>query len=387
MAPSVFDNRRERGLAIAKSARIEENPDGSFSVPSQSVEEIAYRVVRVDGGYSCNCPDYAQRHAEVGECKHCHAVRFWIALKVELQEKPKPKVFADDSTQCPKCGSIRVIKFGIKRGLQAFRCNDCQHRFRTQSLLKGSRYSPEMVSLTLDLYFSGMSLRKIVRTVNNHFGTKMGSTSIYRWIQTYIPRISAYANSLSPELTSTWHADEVFVKMKGGEQIKNRGTTQTNMAYLWNVMDRGTRFLLASKLSKSRDVGGASRAFKEAVANAHDSQPERVLTDGLDKYKEGIAFGFAGNRPEHIAKVGIRKPHATNNRIERLNGTVRERIKVQRGWKTMKTPLAEGQRIHYNFVKPHMALEGQTPAERAGVGIDAKNKWLRLLRNAMETDA
>lgn len=27
----------------------------------------------------------------------------------------------------------------------------------------------------------------------------------------------------------------------------------------------------------------------------------------------------------------------------------------------MKTPLAEGQRIQYNFVKPHMALEGQTP--------------------------
>ena len=57
------------------------------------------------------------------------------------------------------------------------------------------------------------------------------------------------------------------------------------------------------------------------------------------------------------------------------HGTSGERIKVQRGWKTIKTPLAEGQRLHYNFVKPHMALAGQTPAERAGVGIDSKNKW------------
>ena len=63
-----------------------------------------------------------------------------------------------------------------------------------------------------------------------------------------------------------------------------------------------------------------------------------------------------------------------------MNGTLRERIKVQRGWKSMKTPLAEGQRIHYNFVKPHLALQGQTPADAAGVGLNDKNKWLELLQ-------
>lgn len=60
-------------------------------------------------------------------------------------------------------------------------------------------------------------------------------------------------------------------------------------------------------------------------------------------------------------------------------------MKVQRGWKSGKTPIAEGQRIHYNFVKPHEALEGQTPAERAGVGVDGQDKWLSLLRAALTT--
>jgi hypothetical protein len=46
----------------------------------------------------------------------------------------------------------------------------------------------------------------------------------------------------------------------------------------------------------------------------------------------------------------------------------------------MTTPLAEGARIHYNFVKPHKALEGQTPADRAGVGVAGKDKWLALLK-------
>jgi transposase InsO family protein len=82
-----------------------------------------------------------------------------------------------------------------------------------------------------------------------------------------------------------------------------------------------------------------------------------------------------------IARSGINKPHANNNRIERLNGTLRERVKVQRRWKSMESQIVEGQRIHYNFVKPHMALEGMTPAQRAG--ITEGNTWRELLEKAL----
>lgn len=60
------------------------------------------------------------------------------------------------------------------------------------------------------------------------------------------------------------------------------------------------------------------------------------------------------------------------------NGTFRERVKVQRGWKASKSAIAEGQRIYYNFVKPHQALEGKTPAETAG--IKGKDGWKGLLK-------
>jgi hypothetical protein len=62
-------------------------------------------------------------------------------------------------------------------------------------------------------------------------------------------------------------------------------------------------------------------------------------------------------------------------------------VKVQRGWKTMKTQLAEGQRIQYNFVKPHAGLDGQTPAQVAGVGVEGKNKWLAMLTEAVNKTA
>jgi hypothetical protein len=63
---------------------------------------------------------------------------------------------------------------------------------------------------------------------------------------------------------------------------------------------------------------------------------------------------------------------------------LRERVKVQRGWKSKKSQIAEGQRIHYNFVKPHQALGGKTPSDVAGLKIlEGHNRWLALMENSM----
>lgn len=53
-------------------------------------------------------------------------------------------------------------------------------------------------------------------------------------------------------------------------------------------------------------------------------------------------------------------------------------VKVHRGWKTAKSVLAEGNRIQYNFVKPHMALEGKTPAQVAGIDVKGWKELLKL---------
>jgi hypothetical protein len=87
-------------------------------------------------------------------------------------------------------------------------------------------------------------------------------------------------------------------------------------------------------------------------------------------------------KADYVVKCSVNKPQADNNRVERLNGTLGERIKVQRAWKKHTSPLAEGQRIQYNFVKPHMALKGVTPAKKAGLEINGNDKWFTLLKSA-----
>jgi len=257
---------------------------------------------------------------------------------------------------------------------QTYYCKDCSHKF-TPSLIKKSKFTPELVSLTLDLYFSGTSLRKISRIVTDHTGIHLGATTVYDWIQKFVPLISSTVSRFTPQTSETWHVDEVFVPMKDGQNVKGK---ETKVAFLWNVMDRKTRFLLCSKLSQYRDVKGANSAFMEAKWNSHGITPENVITDAWRAYPESVQKSFPNAK--HVRGVGIRS-RRSNNRIERCNGTVRERTKVQRGWKSMESQIAEGQRLHYNFVKPHMALEKQTPAQRSGIAI--QNSWSELLKLAL----
>ena len=156
--------------------------------------------------------------------------------------------------------------------------------------------------------------------------------------------------------------------MKGGTHQGRQ------IGFVWNIMDRETRFLIVSKLTTTRSAVDTATAFEGAQDNAHGTEPDTVFTDSLRHYGSGMkTFPNA----KLIENCGLRKSE-NNNRIERLNGTLRERVKVQRGWKTVKTALAEGNRIQYNFVKPHMALGGQTPAQAAGLKARGRKDLLEL---------
>ena len=369
--------RMKRGMDMLQNGKtVTENDDGSFSVPSQTHANKFYEVCLFGGErFVCNCPDFQYRHIEA--CKHIHLVKFCLSVRY-LRNEPKPKVFADDAIPCDRCGSIRTIRYGMSAsGKQVFKCKDCQHKFREPSLLKRARFTPELISLTLDLYFSGLSLRKIARNLSDHFDVEIHHSTILSWIERYIPIISEYVNTLTPQLSGQWSADELFIRMKGSQhQGRYKG-----LAFLWNVMDKETRFLLASKVSENRDANGAIAALQQAIKNANGNLPYAINTDAHKSYREGVAKTFTTS-VEHVAKCGVNKPHANNNRIERLNGILRERVKVQRGWKSKKSQIAEGQRIHYNFVKLHQALDGKTPAEASGLKIEGKNKWLTVIQNA-----
>ena len=49
-------------------------------------------------------------------------------------------------------------------------------------------------------------------------------------------------------------------------------------------------------------------------------------------------------------------------------------------------PILSGMRIYHNFVKPHMALDGKTPSEVAGIKVEGENKWITIIQNASKDE-
>ncbi len=148
-------------------------------------------------------------------------------------------------------------------------------------------------------------------------------------------------------------------------------------------MDDETRFWIAQEVAGGKEIYDARRLFQKARELA-GKRPATLITDGLPAYQDAYRKEFwtqKNPRTEHVRHITI-KGDRNNNRMERLNGEIRDREKVMRGVKKPETPILPGYQIYHNYVRPHEALDGKTPAEAAGITIQGENKWLTLIQNA-----
>jgi hypothetical protein len=85
-----------------------------------------------------------------------------------------------------------------------------------------------------------------------------------------------------------------------------------------------------------------------------------------------------------VKRIGIRS-RETNNIVERLHETVKERTRPMRGFKNEDSARAilKGYVLNYNFARPHIGLKGKTPAEQAGIAVKG---WKALIENAIQQE-
>ncbi|HXT83846.1 MAG TPA: hypothetical protein VN704_05875 [Verrucomicrobiae bacterium] len=53
-----------------------------------------------------------------------------------------------------------------------------------------------------------------------------------------------------------------------------------------------------------------------------------------------------------------------------------------RGIKKDDSVMFDGYQMVHSYLRPHMGLDGQTPAEKCGIKIEGDKKWLTLIQNA-----
>jgi len=362
--------RAERGQAIAQqSGQVSRIDDMLYIVRSQS-RNGEYTVNKVNGEWTCACPDNTYRHTT---CKHIHAVNFSLSIRAEVKaSKPKSYVISELTAQvCQCCGSSNLKKDGIRHNksgsIQKFLCRECGHYFTINIGFERMKHNPKAVTTAMQLYFSGESLRNTMKSLKL-LGVEVSHQTVYNWINKYVALMKDYADRITPNVSDKWRADEVYIKVAG------------NMKYLFAVMDDETRFLIAQEVAETKHQHDAKHLFQMAT-KLMEKQPKIMVTDGLASYHVAAKQVLKGT--QHVREIQL-AGSIHNNKMERLNGEIRDREKTMRGLKVNETPILTGYQLFHNYIRPHSSLDGKTPADMCGITVEGKNKWLTLIQNAAQ---
>jgi len=287
---------------------------------------------------------------------------------------------------CPKCKSNEIVKRGFFQTeahgkQQRYFCKGCNKKFIPRSAFYRMRNNEKKITLCLDLFFKGISTRQVQSHLQTFYPHNSSHKSIYKWVVKYSNLISSYTDNLKLQVGKELQIDEMEI---GRKTSKSRG-------WFIDSIDCDTRFMVASKFTKHRGMKELKQVLRQAKKKTKN-QISIVTSDGLMAYPQAIQKSFIIKKRSNTGKFGVihnqvnaSKGEGFNIKIERLHNSVRHRIKTFRGFHgsvESANSILKGWAIHYNFIRPHLALKGKTPSELATDIKLEDNKWLDLIHRA-----
>jgi putative transposase len=276
---------------------------------------------------------------------------------------------------CKYCQSDNLIKFGTHEGIQRFYCKDCNRKFVNNGAIPKMQNSTKTIADAVNMYYEGMSERKIRNNLIQQDQNYVGTGTIYRWVNRFTDLAVKEADKQTPKVGDTWIADETYIRIdKSKANVKNPYSKSRSAKWIvfWDIIDADTRFLLASHIATTRGTKDAQILMEKAAKKAGKT-PKVVVTDKLGAYLDGIELAY-GSETKHKQGAPFDIENNTNL-IERFHGSLKDRTKVMRALKNKDTleKFMDGWLVHYNYFRPHMSLSGKTPAEEAGIDFPFKN--------------
>lgn len=376
------NTRKIRAYSLLAHGKVDKISDLAYRVWSQTEEGKHYIVLREGLEWKCECPDFVLNHVV---CKHIHAVeQFSLNERSAFPSEKEVETVCEESLSlvCKFCDSENVVKRGFRNTqngkVQRFFCKDCKRFFIVDEGFEKMKATPETVTVALDLYFKGISMRAIVDHLQQFYNVEVSHVAIYKWIRKYIAMMKKYCDQLVPRVSGIWHSDEMTLNIKDLDNHEN-------LRWAWNVIDNESRYWLATQITEKREIADARKVLAQA-SSLSKTRPMAIVTDGLRAYQDAIPkefFTLKAPRTEHVRIPNIRN-RSNNNMVERLHGTIRQRNKVMRGLDDIETAqtMMDGLRIYYNFLRPHTALNGKTPSEVSRVAETNERTWETLIKKS-----
>ncbi len=243
--------------------------------------------------------------------------------------------------------------------------------------------TPNILGLILTFYVSfALSARKTALVLRSVFCIHLS----YQTVLNYATAAAFYCHRFNltrkGSIDDISAGDEAYIKILGKHH------------YVFFFISSKNLKITAYHLANTRETLPAIIAMKEAVRTADPKQTIILVTDGNPSYPAGIHFLNAQktNNPslQHHKVIGLQNLDSESETyrpykqlIERLNRTFKHHVKPSHGFNSDNGALALITLFvtHYNFLRPHMSLDYQTPVvlpDLEGIAT-TQGKWAKIL--------
>ncbi|MEK6906252.1 MAG: DDE-type integrase/transposase/recombinase, partial [Nanoarchaeota archaeon] len=296
---------------------------------------------------------------------------------------------------CPRCKSSEVVKRGYFQTeahgkQQRYFCKSCNKKFIEQTPFYRMRNNEKKITLCIDLFYRGVSTRKVQEHLNAFYPHNSDHSNIYRWIVKYSKMVSEFTNRLKLNVGSEAQTDEVEFHRR--KSHKSKLGTEKN--FFIDSIDPTTKFMISSEYMKDRSSKNV-KAVMSRIKERTESQIKFMTTDGLRAYPRVIkkVFGYDNTQGKfnviHHRNIAI-KDEGFNYPIERLHNNIRARTKTFRGFHgsiNSANAIMKGWEIYYNFITKHQTINCcpfELAIPKLKDKLNVNNKWLALINMATQ---
>ncbi len=133
--------------------------------------------------------------------------------------------------KCRFCGSESYTKQGYRKTknkgkVQKYKCLDCGKYFTYDDGFFRMRNHPKKITCAIDLFYQGVSTRKVQEHFQAFYPENSSHKSIYKWIVKYSKLISHFTDNLQLQIGKELQVDEMeyhrrkYYNKKGVEKKK-----------------------------------------------------------------------------------------------------------------------------------------------------------------------
>jgi transposase-like protein len=167
-------------------------------------------------------------------------------------------------------------------GGQCSRCRSGGRRFsrRSSSAFSGRAFADDIIALVVRWYVRyRLSYAEVSEWLAER-GIEVDQSTIYRWVQRFLPLFEAVARQYREPVSPDWRVDETYARIRG------------RWYDIYRAID-GRGQIVDAHVSPTRDLVAARRFFEVAIASS-GTTPRRVITDKAGTYPPALAVAVPG---------------------------------------------------------------------------------------------